>query len=72
VSFEKFVFHRQNEVESAILFGKYDIMSFKNNFVSHPLLTQYGEIGSGFPTNVYDGNRLLLPILRQKMAQSDV
>jgi hypothetical protein len=26
-----------------------------------------GEIGSGYPTNVYDGNRLSLPILRQKM-----
>jgi hypothetical protein len=31
-----------------------------------------GEIGSGYPTNVYDGNRLSLPILRQKMALSDV
>jgi hypothetical protein len=28
------------------------------------------EIGSRYPTNVYDGNRLSLPILRQKMAQS--
>jgi hypothetical protein len=29
-----------------------------------------GEIGSGYPTYVYDGNRLSLPILRQKMALS--
>ncbi len=28
------------------------------------------EIGSGYPTNVYDGVRLLLPTLRQKMSQS--
>ncbi len=31
-----------------------------------------GETGSRYPTNVYDGNRLLLPILRQKIALSDV
>jgi hypothetical protein len=31
-----------------------------------------GDIGSGYPTKVYDGNRLSLPILRQKMAQSCV
>jgi hypothetical protein len=31
-----------------------------------------GETGSGYPTNVYDGNRLSLPILRQKIALSDV
>jgi hypothetical protein len=29
-----------------------------------------GEIGSGYPTNVYDGNRLSLPKLGQKMVQS--
>jgi hypothetical protein len=26
------------------------------------------SLGTGYPTNVYDGNRLLLHILRQKMA----
>jgi hypothetical protein len=29
-------------------------------------------IGSGYSTDVYDGNRPLLPILRQKMALSDL
>jgi hypothetical protein len=37
-----------------------------------PFANPYGEIGSGYPTNVFDGNRLLLPIIRQKMALSDV
>jgi hypothetical protein len=32
-----------------------------------PLLTRYGEIGSEYPTNVYDGNRVSLPILRQTL-----
>ncbi len=40
--------------------------------LSRPLLTQYGEIGSVYPTNVYGGNRLSLPILRQKIGLSDV
>ncbi len=40
--------------------------------LSRPLLNQYGEIGSGYPSNVYDGNRLLFPILREKMVLSDV
>ncbi len=35
-------------------------------------LTQFGEIGSGNPTNVFGGNRLLLPILRQKMSLTGV
>jgi hypothetical protein len=39
--------------------------------LSHPPLTQFREIGSIYPTNVYDGNRLLLPVLRQKMVLSD-
>jgi hypothetical protein len=38
--------------------------------MSCPLLTPVGETGSGYPTNVYDCNKLSLPILRQKMAQS--
>jgi hypothetical protein len=29
-----------------------------------------GEKSSGYLTTVYDGNRLSLPVLRQKMAQS--
>jgi hypothetical protein len=37
-----------------------------------PSANPYGDIGSGYPTNVYDGNRLSLPILRKKMARSDV
>jgi hypothetical protein len=40
--------------------------------MSCPSLTRFGEIGTGYPTNVYKCNRLLLPILRQKMALSDV
>jgi hypothetical protein len=28
-----------------------------------------GEIGSGYPTNVYDASRFSLPILRQNMAE---
>jgi hypothetical protein len=35
-------------------------------YMSLPLLNPYGEIGSGYPTNVYDGNPLSLPILRQR------
>jgi hypothetical protein len=35
-----------------------------------PSANLIGEIGSGYPTNVYDGNRLSLPLLTQKMAQS--
>jgi hypothetical protein len=31
-----------------------------------------GDIGSGYPTNVYDSNRLLLPILRENISQSVV
>ncbi len=34
-----------------------------------PSANPIGEISSGYPTNVYDGNRLLFPILRQEMAQ---
>ncbi len=34
-----------------------------------PSANPIGDIGSGYPANVYDGNRLSLPILRQKMAQ---
>jgi hypothetical protein len=41
----------------------------KIDLMSRPLLSPVGEIGSGYPTNVYDCNKLLLPILRQKMAQ---
>jgi hypothetical protein len=37
-----------------------------------PGCVQYGKIGSGYPTSVYDSNRLLLPIIRHKMALSDV
>jgi hypothetical protein len=40
--------------------------------VSRPPLNPYGEIGSGYSTNVYDGNRLSLPILRQKLVLSGV
>ncbi len=40
--------------------------------LSYPLLTRFREIVSGCPTYVYDGNRLLLLILRQKVALSDV
>jgi hypothetical protein len=36
----------------------------------HPPLNPTGEIGSGYPTNIYDDNRLSLPILRKKMVQS--
>ncbi len=35
-----------------------------------PTSNPVGEIGSGYPSNDYDGNRPSLPILRQKMAQS--
>ncbi len=35
-----------------------------------PSANPIGEIGSGYHTNVYDGNRHSLPILRQKMARS--
>jgi hypothetical protein len=35
-----------------------------------PSSNPVGEIGAGYPTNVYDCNRLSVPILRQKMAQS--
>jgi hypothetical protein len=42
------------------------------SLLSRPLLNPIGEIGSGYPTDVDDGNRTSLPILRQKMAQSDV
>ncbi len=38
----------------------------------HPPLNPTGEIGSGYPTNIYDDNRLSLPILREKMVQSNV
>jgi hypothetical protein len=38
-------------------------------FVS-PSCNPVGGIGSRNPANVYDGNRLSLPILRQKMVQS--
>jgi hypothetical protein len=34
-----------------------------------PSLTPNGEIGSRYPSNVYDCNRLSLPILRQKQVQ---
>jgi hypothetical protein len=42
--------------------------------LSCPLLAQYGENDSGYPTNVCDHNcnGLLLPILRQKMGLSGV
>jgi hypothetical protein len=45
-----------------------------NNSVSivSPSANPIGDIGSGYPTNVYDGNRLSPPILRQKMALSGV
>ncbi len=42
------------------------------SLLSRPQPTRFGEISSGYPTNVYDGNRLSLPILRHKMALSDV
>jgi hypothetical protein len=42
------------------------------SFVFASPLTGFGEIGSGYPTNVFDGNRLSLLILRQKMALYDV
>jgi hypothetical protein len=42
------------------------------SLLSRPLLNPIGEIGSGYPTDVDDGNRTSLPILRQKMAQSGV
>jgi hypothetical protein len=35
-----------------------------------PSANPIGEISSEYPTNVYDGNRLSFPILRQEMAQS--
>jgi hypothetical protein len=35
-----------------------------------PSANLIGEISSGYPTNVYDGNRLSLPLLTQKMVQS--
>ncbi len=35
-----------------------------------PSANSIGEIGSRYPTNVSDSNRLSLPILRQKMMQS--
>jgi hypothetical protein len=35
-----------------------------------PSSNPVGKIGSGYPAHGYDCNRLLLPILRQKMAQS--
>jgi hypothetical protein len=35
-----------------------------------PSSNPVGEIGSGYPTNVFDCDRLSLPILRQKMTQS--
>ncbi len=38
--------------------------------VSRPPLNPIREIGTGYPTKVYDVNRLLLSILRLKMAQS--
>jgi hypothetical protein len=34
-----------------------------------PSVNPTGDIGCGYPTNVYDGNGLSLPKLRQKMAQ---
>jgi hypothetical protein len=37
-----------------------------------PSANSIREISSGYPTNVYDGKRLLLPILRKKMALSHV
>jgi hypothetical protein len=39
-------------------------------FLLSPSAYPIGEIGSGYPSNVYDGNRLSLPILRQKLEQS--
>ncbi len=35
-----------------------------------PSANLIGKIGSGYPTNVNDGSRLLLPVIRQKMAKS--
>jgi hypothetical protein len=37
-----------------------------------PSTNPIGEIGSRYPTSVYGGIRLLLPLLRQKMALSGV
>jgi hypothetical protein len=38
----------------------------KSEILVSPSLGPNREIGSGYPSNVYDCNRLPLPILRQK------
>jgi hypothetical protein len=48
----------------------YILEQTQSGMVVSPSADLIEEIGSGYPTNVYDGVRLLLPTLRQKMAQS--
>jgi hypothetical protein len=42
-----------------------ELYIFTSGLVSHSA-SMIGEIGSEYPTNVYDCNRLLLPILRKR------
>ncbi len=50
--------------------GGFQLVHRKNRKIVLPSSNPVGEIGSGYPTNIYDGNSLSLPILRQKMAKS--
>jgi hypothetical protein len=43
-----------------------------NSVYVSPFANLIGEFGSVYSTNVYDDNRLSLPILRQKMTLSGV
>jgi hypothetical protein len=45
-----------------------DMVHYKFFVPVSPSSTPKGEIGSGYPSNVYDRNRLSLPIQRQKQA----
>jgi hypothetical protein len=49
-----------------LLWGEFKSKS--NCFIVLPSANPIGEIGSRYPNNFYDGNRLSLPILRKKMA----
>jgi hypothetical protein len=45
------------------------VFCYKPYYLSSRLSNPSGDFGSGYPTmSTYDGNRLLLPILRQKGA----
>jgi hypothetical protein len=55
------------------IFSKMKPLTFqKTDTMSHRLLDPLEKIDSVYPLYIYDRNRPLAPILRQKMALSDV